>query len=75
ELYEKFKPSIRWGVMLLGLLLLAPAHPFGVIGQLFFYIFPFAFIFGPFVRTAIFGASRISKRELAPVVWTAPREF
>ncbi|MGD9014793.1 MAG: HEAT repeat domain-containing protein, partial [Candidatus Omnitrophota bacterium] len=48
-LYEKFRQSIKWGVLLLAILLVAPLHPFGVIGQFFFLIFPFAFIFGPFI--------------------------
>ncbi|MCF7917224.1 MAG: MFS transporter, partial [Candidatus Omnitrophica bacterium] len=50
NLYQVFKPAILWGVILFGILYLSSAHPFGVIGQLFFYVFPFAFVFGPFMK-------------------------
>ncbi|MDD5044590.1 MAG: glycogen/starch synthase, partial [Candidatus Omnitrophica bacterium] len=50
ELYEGYKPSIKWGLALLTILLFAPAHPYAVVAQLLFYIFPFAFIFGPFLK-------------------------
>ncbi|MCK5493282.1 MAG: hypothetical protein KAJ14_09245, partial [Candidatus Omnitrophica bacterium] len=50
DLYEKYRSSIKWGVLLLAILLIAPLHPYGVAGQFFFYVFPFAFIFGPFMH-------------------------
>ena len=45
-LYQKFHESIKWAVVLLVILLIAPVHPYGVAGQFFFYVFPFAFLFG-----------------------------
>ncbi|MFA5369779.1 MAG: DUF1868 domain-containing protein, partial [Candidatus Omnitrophota bacterium] len=52
ELYNLYKPSIRWGVILLGVLLFAPTHPWAIATQIFFHIFPVAFIFGPFMKNA-----------------------
>ncbi|OQX54920.1 MAG: hypothetical protein B5M53_05190, partial [Candidatus Cloacimonas sp. 4484_209] len=50
DLYGKFRESIKWGVLLLSILLIAPIHPWGIAAQFFFYVFPFAFIFGPFLH-------------------------
>ncbi|MCK5600740.1 hypothetical protein KAR91_02655, partial [Candidatus Pacearchaeota archaeon] len=50
ELYHTFRPSVRWGILLLALLLIAPYHPYAVVAQLFFHVFPVAFIFGPFTK-------------------------
>ncbi|MBU1997994.1 MAG: hypothetical protein KKE64_00685, partial [Candidatus Omnitrophica bacterium] len=49
-LYDTYRQSIKWGVILLGILLLSPLHPYGIAGQIFFFVFPFAFIFGPFMK-------------------------
>ncbi|MCP4652090.1 MAG: hypothetical protein GY858_01740, partial [Candidatus Omnitrophica bacterium] len=53
-LYDLYRPSIKMGVFLLAVLLFTPFHPDGVTSQLFFYIFPFAFIFGPFTKNSMF---------------------
>ncbi|MDO8580684.1 MAG: hypothetical protein Q7S13_04320, partial [Candidatus Omnitrophota bacterium] len=51
-MFNYYRTSIRFGVLLLAILVFAPAHPYGVIGQFFFYVFPFVFIFGPFMKNA-----------------------
>ncbi|MBD3264625.1 MAG: NUDIX domain-containing protein, partial [Candidatus Omnitrophica bacterium] len=50
ELFVTFRSAIRWGILLLFILGLSSAHPYAVAGQIFFYVFPFAFIFGPFMK-------------------------
>ena len=50
QLYTIYKPGFKWGVILSVIFLFSPLHPYGIIGQLFFYVFPVAFIFGPFFK-------------------------
>jgi hypothetical protein len=49
-LYTLYREAIKWGVTLLSIMLIAPFHPDGVAAQFFFYAFPFAFLFGPFLK-------------------------
>ncbi|MDP8264870.1 MAG: hypothetical protein P9M12_05260, partial [Candidatus Aceula lacicola] len=50
ELFEAYKPAIGWGILLLTILLFAPIHPITTLFQIFFFIFPITFIFGPFMN-------------------------
>ena len=52
DLYNKFKVTITFGVALLGIALLAPVHPVGVIGQFFVYLMGIVFVYGPFAFNA-----------------------
>ncbi|TRZ95858.1 class I SAM-dependent methyltransferase, partial [bacterium] len=45
-----FKHSVKWGVWLLGLFLIAPLDPLMAVVACFFIIFPIAFIWGPFAK-------------------------
>ncbi|MFA4991171.1 MAG: (d)CMP kinase [Candidatus Omnitrophota bacterium] len=51
-LMETFHPAIKWGAILLLIFMFSPVHPLGIVGQFFFFLFPFAFIFGPFMKNA-----------------------
>jgi hypothetical protein len=49
-LCEIFRSSIVWGIILLVVFQIAPLHPYAVVARFFFYVFPIAFIFGPFTK-------------------------
>ncbi|MCM8827324.1 MAG: hypothetical protein NC904_07420, partial [Candidatus Omnitrophica bacterium] len=65
QLYLLYKPGFKWAVILLTIFMFAPFHPFGIIGQLFFYLFPLAFLFGPFLKNGY------TNKEVIAGIWSS----